>query len=414
MMEFAAPKQFAHPVQVKATVEQRLRRSGGPAALRSGVQSPSVEVFRQAASDPSHLLDPPVREQLNRAFPHDFALVRVHTGEASRAAAASIGARAYTLGGDIHLGAEAAGLSGPERTALLLHEATHSAQQGMRQVRPAVGLPISHPADAAEREAEVIGKTVTAPSRAEQRSPSLAVRDRMRATSSLAQIAASVPPHIQRDLTGKKAVQDGTFDLNLKTESHPGASSGMSGTIEFTPDKAAPDSNLIKLLQVVRLEDLTSGKDYVWTGGEARRSAMQTTAAKGIQPGYFVDHSAAAATPRSKKTDAPVSPYYRSYWPNATVSQDGKKKGASITSASLWDNPNWGMQGRFSFETAAKATDTGYHYATLTWGFTVSDPAKGVVDKEYADAHRAPSMTFHAAVAEFNKAYKNPGSATAP
>jgi hypothetical protein len=295
-----------------------------------------------------------------------------------------------------------------------LHEAVHSAQQGMRHVPPSAGLPISNPGDPAEREAERVGKAVTALSPERQRSPSPALRDQMRATYPQAQIAASVSPHIQRDLTGKKTVKDGTFDLNLKTESHPGAGNGMSGSIEFTPDKAAPDSGLIKLLQVVRDEDLSTGKDFVWSGGEARRNTMQTTAAKGITPGYFVDHSASAATPRTKKADAPVSPYYRTYWPNPMQSHDGKKKGASITSASLWDFPSSGGKRQFSFETAAKAADTGYHYATLTWGFTISDPAAGVVEKEHADAHRAPSSTFHAAVAEFDKAYKNPGSSTAP
>jgi hypothetical protein len=103
---------------------------------------------------------------------------------------------------------------------------------------------------------------------------------------------------------------------------------------------------------------------------------MQTTAAKGIAPGYFVDHSAAAATPRTKKSDPPISPYYRAYWPNPMQTHDGNKKGTSITSASLGDSPTSGGKRRFSFETLAKATDTGYHYAALTWGFTISNPAR--------------------------------------
>lgn len=407
----SASRQFVDPMQVKAMPRQPMRE---PASLRPGVRRPTVDVFREAASDPSHSLDPGVREQIARAYPLDFAHVRVHSGGASRAAAESIGARAYTLGRDIHLGAEAAGLSPRNAAGLLLHEAAHSAQQGMGHVQPSVGLPISDPADPAERDAERLGKTVTDLYPAEQRPPFLAVRGQMRTTAPVSQIAASVSPRIQRDLTGKKAVTEGTFDLNLKTASHPRGLSGMSGTIEFTPDKSAPDSNLIKLLQTVRIEDPVAEKEQVWTGGEARRNTMQTTAAKGIEPGYFVDHSAEAVRPRTKKSDAPVSPYYRDYWPHTSVSHDGKKKGTSITSASLGDFPRSDSRRQFSFETAARASDTGHDYATLTWGFTLSDPARGVIEKEHADAHQAPSSTFLAAVEEFNKAYKNPGSSSAP
>ncbi len=235
MTRFSVVRQFADPVRARVMPEQPTQIA---ASSRPGVRDPSVDVFRAAAADPSRALDAPVRERLARAFSGDFSQVRVHSGEASRAAAASVGARAYTLGRDIYLGAEATGLSGRERAALLAHEAAHSAQQGMRPVPPSAGLPVGRPGDPAEREAERVGQAVTAPGPA---------GEHLRATHPQAQLAASVSPCIQRDLTGKKTSYDGTFDLNLKTESHPGAKSGMSGTIEFTPDKDARDSSLIRL-----------------------------------------------------------------------------------------------------------------------------------------------------------------------
>jgi hypothetical protein len=283
-------------------------------------------------------------------------------------------------------------------------------QQGGASVSPNPGLVLGHPSDAAEREAQSLSDGLTrAPS------ASLALRDRLfgYARSGVQQ---EVAPQVQRDLIKKHPVHDGEFDVNLKTESHAGAKNGMSGTIQFTPGARSPDSKNIRLLQVVRDENLDTGKDYVWTGAEADRNKMMTTQSKsaGVTGGFFVDHSAAVASPRTAKADAAVSPYYRDYWPNASSSQDGSKQGKTVQAASLWDYPGSTQKRRFTFETAAKAVDTGYVYATLRWGFTISDPAKGTVDNEHAKAYRGPSATFGAAVQAFNDFYKNPGTAGAP
>ncbi len=321
-------------------------------------------------------------------------------------AADQLGARAYTLGRDIHLGSEAIGLTLRERQHLLAHEAIHTVQQGGRAVTPGEHLAISRPNDPAEHEAHALADLVErAPS------PSLAMRDQL-----LRRVQRNVAPHVQRDLKKEYKSTDGTFKTDLKTESHPGAKCGMSGTIKFTAADTAPDSKNIRLLQIVRLEDLGTGKDYVWTGAEADRNKVQTTADKstGVEAGFFVDHSAAAASPRTAKADPAVSPYYRDYWPNASSSQDGSKAGKTVNEASLWDYPGWSNKCRFSFETAAKAVDTGYIYATLTWGFTISDPAKGTVTAEHASANYVQSSTFNAAVKAFDEFYKNPGASTAP
>ena len=146
----------------------------------------------------------------------------------------------------------------------------------------------------------------------------------------------------------------------------------------------------------------------MWTGGEANRNKVMTPTAPGIDPGYHVDQSYSKISPRTKKADAAVSPYYIDYGNTGVADNyDGSKKGKAVKEASLYDYPGWVSKCRFSFETAAKGADTGYVYATLTWGFTVSDAAKGTVDKEHATANRGPSATFGAAVKAFNEFYKN-------
>ncbi|HEU4435555.1 MAG TPA: hypothetical protein VFR51_19375 [Pyrinomonadaceae bacterium] len=254
--------------------------------------------------------------------------------------------------------------------------------------------------------------------RLEERRPSrsLAIRDHLCASPIPAQsISRVAAPLIQRDIVKTDSVRDGTFDLNLVEETDAEGRTGLAGTIKFTPSATAPDASVIKLLQVVRTEDLDAGGEYVWTGAEADRGSMQTTAndKTGVQPGYFVDHSAAVANPRTTKKSANVSPYYRTYWPNSTHSQDGSKSGTTVTDASLWDHPATAGSIRFSFETAAKSVNSGYIYGTVRWGYTVTNPG-GKISGEAATVHRGPSATFGAAVHEFNEFYKNRGASTAP
>ena len=109
-----------------------------------------------------------------------------------------------------------------------------------------------------------------------------------------------------------------------------------------------------------------------------------------------------------------MSPYYRSYWPNATRSQDGSKAGKAATAASLWDFPGWGTKSSFRFETAAKDVPGGHVYGTMSWGFDLTDPVKGKVENEFARRRNTESGTFDAAVTAFDEFYRNPGSSNAP
>jgi hypothetical protein len=394
------------PVAVNPGLQRRVSE-GGPVHDAQNAGATTLQALQRAAGEAAHGLASPVRRTLEAGLQRDFSGVRVHSGPASAHAAERIGARAYTLGRDIHLGAEVQSLSGNERHRLLTHEAVHTVQQGGGSVAPHPGLVVSRPNDAAEMQAERIADALSAPPPAA--SASLALRDRLRAAPHV------VGPRLQRDLKDTFKVSQGDFKVDLKTESHKGAKNGMSGTIKFNANQKAPDSTSIRLLQVAKMVDLPTAKDYVWTGGEANRHKTMTKAEPGVDPGWFVDQLYKGLKPRTKKTDAAISPYYIDYGNSGPANnRDGSKKGKTVSEASLWDYPGWGGKARFSFETIAKASDTGHVYGTVMWGFTISDPAKGTVDKEHAAGRDVTLLSSDRAIANYDAFFRNPGAAKAP
>ncbi|MCM3870564.1 MAG: DUF4157 domain-containing protein [Pyrinomonadaceae bacterium] len=371
-----------------------------------------TEVLSRAAQESSQRLDASVRGPMEQALGVNLGAVRVHSGASSHAAAENLGAHAYTIGSDIYLGSDAQHLSPRHRSQLLAHEAVHTVQQGGRAVAIQGKMEVSQPGDGAEVEAENIARTIMSP----RSSLAIGLRDHLRATSiprhTISRVAA---PLIQRDLKKNHPVDEGTWNLNLKTESHKGKKSGMSGTLKFKANAKAPDADQIRILQVARVEDLSTGKEYAWTGGEAARSKIMSPGGTGKHdPGYFVDALHATITPRTKKTDKEVSPYYIDYAGKGPNNKDGSKKGKAITEASIWDYPGWSSKSRFSFETVAKDSKSGHIFGSVAWGFTISDSAKGTVDHEWAYGRNVTLMSTDLAVDAFNKYYKNTGTPGAP
>lgn len=84
----------------------------------------------------------------------DLSSVRVHTGGESEAAAHAVGAKAYTMGQDIHFGAGQYDPHSAQGQHLLAHEVAHTVQQGSGTPHRQNKLEVSTPHDAAEHEAD--------------------------------------------------------------------------------------------------------------------------------------------------------------------------------------------------------------------------------------------------------------------
>ncbi|WNI29918.1 DUF4157 domain-containing protein [Streptomyces sp. ITFR-6] len=112
------------------------------------VQRSSVPDVLRAAGRP---LDGPVRTEMEARLGADFSDVRLHTGPSAQRSAAEVGARAYTSGSHVVIGA-----GGADRHTLA-HELTHVIQQRQGPVAGTdngSGLRVSDPSDRFERAAE--------------------------------------------------------------------------------------------------------------------------------------------------------------------------------------------------------------------------------------------------------------------
>jgi len=354
---------------------------------------------------------------MESAFNTDFSKVSIYK-ESQKAL--HLNALAFTQGENVHF---APGQFNPDSETgrnLIGHEFTHVMQQRRGAVKSTsvLGKGLNLNDDRGlEIEADNFGKkAVLGESIAKYKSPTLGIRNARRNS---VQAKTNV---IQRNIKDSKELVRGKMELDFTKNdaTAKGAVANETGTVKFTPNASAPNSKNIRLVQIVRTTDTTGAKvkDYTWTGAEADRNKMMTTRnnEKNIAPGFFVDHLAAAASPRTKKSDATVSPYYRDYAPNVGVSQDGHKKSkADIQHASLWDGPGDSAPGKFFFVTSAKATDTGTYYGTALWGFEIySDKGIAKIKNEYSKFREYRGETFDAALEKFNEFYKNPGTSGAP
>ena len=188
----------------------------------------------------------------------------------------------------------------------------------------------------------------------------------------------------------------------------------MSGTIKFDADQTGGDSKKIRLFQALRDFDLDTGPT---SGPAGMRGAIRS-----VLPPCRKRASRRAGGSTSIRRwppRAPRRPIPACRPTTGPIGQRGKQPGRlqdghQVVPASLWDYPGSSGNRRFDFETVAKARVTGEIYGTVLWGFTISDAAKGTVEKEYSSGRGGMTATTAKALRVFNEYYANPGSPTAP
>jgi hypothetical protein len=377
-------------------------RSHPPTApVRAASAEPTADLIRRAHGEPGTTLDPAVRSSVETATAADLGQARVHDGQASRKAADRLGARAFTLGADIFLGAQAR--SADDQRELLTHEAMHVAQQGGRRAALGGSLHVSNASDAAEVQARDAAASIS-----DSGSPALNLRDRLRAT----------PIGIQRDITGHQDIGSGVFDINF-TANNGGALAGEDGTISFTPKPTAPVSDGLRFIQIARVLDAATGTPRTFASLSAALAPMDTmsttaNAKKNVAGGFAVDQQTFPA-PRTAKADAPIAPFYDVTGPPIAGNQTGVNRGKVQTPAVLEDHPALNAGLKVNFVSSVKGDDNGIFYGTALWGFeTFDDKGNTKVKNEYHSFRSFEGETTQAALKAFNDHYNNPGSPGAP
>jgi outer membrane protein OmpA-like peptidoglycan-associated protein len=321
-----------------------------------------------AAQSSGQALDPATQERHESRLGVDLSPVRVHTGPQPAALARSIGARAFTHGRDVFFGAD----HSPGDNELTAHELAHVVQQSGG-------------------------------------GPGL----------------SAAPSAIQRDLTDDFDLTNGRMRVDLRTEDGSAADGhrGLDGWIRFEPGEAAPLTNSIELVQIVKLTDL-GGTDVAPGSLSADRAARgklgepglltEENADTGVEGGYFTDvqgANAPAGGPLSTGFrwspagpgvtgtvgDTPQPAEYGGGIGGVFGNTPGFKRSdeaQDIRSAALYDRPGIAADNvdlAFEFETVARAQDKGINLGTALWGFQIRS---GVVENEHLDALDAASATF--------------------
>src|SRR5258708_3624431 len=117
----------------------------------NGVAAEAGDAVASASTSSGAPLPTTLMRKFEESLGADLSGVRVHTGEASADAASAVGAKAYTVGQDIHFGAGHFDPASPAGEHLLAHEVAHTVQQtGAVQFK----LEVSAPGDALEVEAD--------------------------------------------------------------------------------------------------------------------------------------------------------------------------------------------------------------------------------------------------------------------
>jgi hypothetical protein len=138
-------------------VQSLQRRSG------EHVKPDSVwPIVHDALNSSGRPLDASVRTVFEPRFGYDFSGVRVHTGASASASARLVNASAYTVGQNIVFGETRYTPTTATGARLLAHELAHTIQQRGAASLQSASLPISHPGDASERDADRAADTALA------------------------------------------------------------------------------------------------------------------------------------------------------------------------------------------------------------------------------------------------------------
>jgi hypothetical protein len=135
-------------------LRRKLQRRAANRSADNGVAAEAEEKVAGAASSTGAPLPGHLQRKFEGALGANLSSVRVHTGADSAAAAEAVGAKAYTIGNDIHFAREQYQPNDASGEHLVAHEVAHTQQQAGGTVGRQNKLEVSTVGDAHEVEAD--------------------------------------------------------------------------------------------------------------------------------------------------------------------------------------------------------------------------------------------------------------------
>jgi hypothetical protein len=346
----------------------RVPASGSPAAWPARREN---DLIGHVLASPGAALPLRTAQYFGGLFGHDLGSVRVHTDADAARSARSLGARAYSAGPHVAFGEGEYDPASAAGRAVLGHELAHVSDWMKGGSRPVA-------ADAA-----------------------------------VAPDGTSVHEPVIHLLHLKDRVPLGEYEINMTQMSRETPSPEWV-LITFRPDRPGP---VISFLQIATVDfadpSLTWGtvKPADQALDSMRTSAGDAPPGQRVEPGASVDVDPTTRARRKQPSDPNVSPEYehvRKGWQPGRAVAPGRNPGSGgpdANSVTMEDTPSLGVErGKFRFESSAFATGTGVFYGGVRWGFTYSPLGNS---GEWAEIHPDVSPTFRAAIAAFNRYYKN-------
>jgi hypothetical protein len=353
----------------------------------NGVAIGAEEAVNRAASSSSAPLPEPVRSGFEDSLGTNLSEVRIHTGSESAEAATAVGAKAYTVGQDIHFGAGHYAPADPAGVHLLAHEVAHTVQnQGAAAARLSK-LEVSTPFDAAEVEANRVAEAMIA------RTP--AHRDDEPSKQLLGGIPLSSRPRAiaRADLQ----TNGGSFKIDHyeETDSDKGNDTdkhvGAKIDIHFTPAESVT-SDKVSFVQIMKTTD--DGTPYLFENEKPR-----ATDAKSGDAGWAVDRLAGRKSANyGQQNDGTAG--------GNTIFGYRKSK-TDFKEAWMHDGINLPRRSgkAFASNTTTFALDNTHskYLGGVTWGFTTDATGKTVKKPEAIQSMGDPGGVQKSALEKWNE-----------
>lgn len=160
----------AQPEEAQAQEEEEAVQMRAPTRKRPNYLAPHTADQLKMSKGQGQALDPNIQQKAEQFFGSDFSVVRIHTDARAQEMNKQLRARAFAHGRDIYFNAGQYQPDQPKGQQLLIHELTHTIQQGAVKAKAAAepattaDEPASAPDSPTDRAADPAGTRDTTPS----------------------------------------------------------------------------------------------------------------------------------------------------------------------------------------------------------------------------------------------------------